>query len=149
MAYLSGCATADCRRRARALLYAAGCLAISPQNAHGVMSGSHRWSARPWGSPPPRAVWWGGNPEACAQIKRTSRLGPRGLGERAFVAPAQDRRVEFAAVDEDRGREIEEHERDHGGREAGVGRHVAIGVLRQIRAEAGAAGEPQGDGDDD
>jgi len=46
-----------------------------------------------------------------------------------------DRRVQFAAINEDRGDEIKEHQRDDDRRKAGIHGDVVVGEARQILAE--------------
>src|SRR5262249_24304380 len=65
------------------------------------------------------------------------------------AARATNRGIQFAAVDEDRRRQVEKHQRDHDRREARVVGYVGVGKLGEVAAECEAAGEPQQQGGDD
>src|SRR5262249_36698343 len=54
-----------------------------------------------------------------------------------------DRVVELAAIDEDCGGPIEEHQRHHGGGEARIHRHVRACEAREEAAEPDAGDDPQ------
>jgi len=60
-----------------------------------------------------------------------------------------DRRVELAAKDEDRGDEVQEHQRDDDGGEPRIHRNVVTGKARQILSEHDAREQRRQHGKDD
>jgi len=60
-----------------------------------------------------------------------------------------DRRVQFAAIHEDRGDEIQEHQRDDDRRQAGIHGHVIVGEAREILSEHDARYQRRHQGEDD
>src|SRR6188472_2588071 len=59
----------------------------------------------------------------------------------------QDRGIELAAVNEDRGAPVEEDERNHRGRQPRVHSHVVAGEFREVPTEQDAGREPQDERD--
>jgi len=60
-----------------------------------------------------------------------------------------DRRVQFAAIHEDRGDEIQKHQRDDHRRKAGIHRDIVVGEAREILSEHDARHQRRHQGEDD
>ena len=75
---------------------------------------------------------------------------PRGAAHAHLLAPpgAQDRRVQFAAEDEDRRHHVEKHQCDHHRGEPGVGRDVIARELAEIEPERLAEADAADEGED-